>query len=431
MMNPVDRVSRCVRTVARVTVFMAALTLLGSTLPAQPLAEGHGKFLGSCTGSTIPDDFDFYWNQVTPENAGKWGSVETGRDVYQWDNLDGIYNYAKDRGIPFRLHVLVWGKQQPGWITGIDSTEQAEEVEEWIRLAGERYPDADYVEVVNEAIEWSPYDYYPSYRDALGGAGETGWDWVIWAFEKARLHFPNSKLLINEYQIFGGNKSIGTYLKIIDLLKERNLIDGLCEQGHFLESTGVRTIQSRLDQLAATGLPIQISEYDVKFADDAKQLAKFREQFPVLWEHPAVEGITFWGYKEGQLWRTDAHLVRSDGSERPALEWLRQYLSSTGVHETAGSLPADGILLPNYPNPFNPRTTIAYRLARPCLVKLTIVNSLGETVRTLAGVRKGAGTHFLSWDATDEAGRSVPSGVYYFRLETEGSDHYRKMLLLR
>ena len=67
---------------------------------AQPLADGQSKFLGCCIGYTTHSNFDDYWNQVTPENAGKWGSVEYAQDSYNWTQLDNIYSYAKNKGFP-------------------------------------------------------------------------------------------------------------------------------------------------------------------------------------------------------------------------------------------------------------------------------------------------------------------------------------------
>ncbi|MDZ7288746.1 MAG: endo-1,4-beta-xylanase [candidate division KSB1 bacterium] len=316
-------------------IIWVCLTLFGSSLFSQPLATGHEKFIGNVIAFSIPSSFEAYWNQVTPENAGKWGSVEGIRDNYNW-GVDLSYNYAKQRGIPFKWHTLIWGQQQPSWISALGSQEKAEEVEEWIRLVGERYPDIDLVDVVNEPLpSHNPPDGQSgraNYKDALGGNGQTGYDWVIWAFQKARQYLPHAKLLINDFGIINDNGATTTYLQIINLLKDRNLIDGIGVQGHRFEfeNAPVNTLKANLDRLAATGLPIYISEFDVapgNVVNDATQLAEYQRIFPTLWEHPGVKGITLWGYIEGQVWQTASYLVRSDGTERPALQWLRQYLS--------------------------------------------------------------------------------------------------------
>ena len=100
-------------------IILICVTLFGSQSFAQPLATGHSKFLGDAADSP-PASFDTYWNQITPENAGKWLSVEGTRDSYSWGGADQSYNYAKQRGFPFKWHNLIWGQQQPSWISSLD-----------------------------------------------------------------------------------------------------------------------------------------------------------------------------------------------------------------------------------------------------------------------------------------------------------------------
>jgi len=313
---------------------------------SQPLATGHSKFLGSADDGAVKASFDTYWNQLTPENSGKWASVEGSRDYYNWGTLDLAYNYAKQRGFPFKLHTLVWGQQQPSWISNLSSQEKAEEVEEWIRLVGERYPDIELIDVVNEALpSHNPPDGQngrANYKDALGGNGQTGYDWVIWAFEKARQYLPNTKLLINDYGIINNNSSTTAYLQIINLLKDRGLIDGIGVQGHRFEfeSADTTTLKNNLTRLADTGLPIYISEFDLGnigdtgTPNDAVQLQLYQKIFPLLWNHPGVQGITLWGYVQNNIWQGTCYLIRSDGSERPAMEWLRSFLTLPGSYRS-------------------------------------------------------------------------------------------------
>ena len=293
------------------------------------IAKGASKFLGNIIENPVPPNFTEYWDQVTPENAGKWGRVEEKENVFYWAGLDSIYNFALKHGIKFKFHNLVWGKQQPDWIKNLDSAQQVMQVKKWIDLAGKRYPKADFVDVVNEPIRTAYDTKNPPYYKAIGGAGKTGWDWVIWSFEQARTAFPHSKLILNEFNILNGKKPIKTFIHIIDLLKERNLIDGIGCQGHFMEGTDSSTIRSNLNLLAKTGLPIYISEYDVNENSDAGQLKIIKEQFPVFWDSPYVKGITFWGYIQNRIWRKDAYLVRADGTERPALKWLKKFVSGS------------------------------------------------------------------------------------------------------
>ena len=297
---------------------------------AQPLAANKSKFVGNVIGngfSIREANFKKYWNQVTAENAGKWGSVEFSPGTYSWTQLDNIYNFAKNNGFLYRHHTLVWGNQEPGFIAGLDSASQYQEVENWIMAVGQRYPDVDFCDVVNE-----PLHAPPSYKNALGGDGVTGWDWVIKSFELAREHLsPNTQLHLNEYSVINDGNANARYIEIVNLLKERGLIDGIGVQGHNFEVNGgasMTTLHNNLSNLAATGLPIYITEFDIKQSDDNIQLQRYQAIFPVLFEHPGVYGITLWGYVQFEIWQQNAYLVTERLAERPAMQWLRTYVAS-------------------------------------------------------------------------------------------------------
>ena len=58
--------------------------------------------------------FSDHWDQITPENAGKWGEVQcTADSAFNWGALDAIYDYTEQKGIIFKEHTFVWGAQQP------------------------------------------------------------------------------------------------------------------------------------------------------------------------------------------------------------------------------------------------------------------------------------------------------------------------------
>ena len=324
------------------SAFFPILTILfSSVIFGQPLADGKDKFLGNIIGNglNIPSDFSNYWNQVTAENAGKWANVERNQDDYYWTQLDSIYNYAIKHNFPYKHHTLIWGNQQPRWINELDSAEQYNQIVEWISLVGQRYPKADFCDVVNEALpDHNPPDggrRRANYKLALGGDGITGWDWVINSFKLARKYLPNTKLLINDYGILNSTENTNAYIKLISILKNSSLIDGIGCQAHGFEETSATLIKSNLDKLAETGLPIYITEFDINIQDDEQQKAKYEELFPVIWEHPAVKGITLWGYIQHRTWKPYTYLLTSKLVERPAMKWLRSYLLSSS--KTSGS----------------------------------------------------------------------------------------------
>ncbi|MDD4050488.1 MAG: FlgD immunoglobulin-like domain containing protein [candidate division Zixibacteria bacterium] len=93
--------------------------------------------------------------------------------------------------------------------------------------------------------------------------------------------------------------------------------------------------------------------------------------------------------------------------------------------------PTSFSLSANYPNPFNPGTTIEYMLDRRAHVKIEIFNILGQAVRTLVDETKPAGSYQTEWDGADDSGRPVPTGVYLYRMQTDGLAQAKKMLLLK
>ena len=101
------------------------------------------------------------------------------------------------------------------------------------------------------------------------------------------------------------------------------------------------------------------------------------------------------------------------------------------VEATAlGSLPATSGLDPNFPNPFNAGTQIAYRLGTSGPARLEIYNTLGQSVRALVDEVQAAGAHRVHWDARDGGGQAVGAGVYLIRLRYPGGSQTRRMLYL-
>jgi endo-1,4-beta-xylanase len=407
----------------------------GPVWEGPPLATNQPKFVGNIYSGAQVQNFEAYWNQVSPENAGKWGSVEGIRDNMNWGGLDIAYNLAKDNDFPFHFHVLVWGAQQPAWIDTLPPAEQLEEIIEWFEAVAARYDDIDYLEVVNEPLPGhNPPDgtgNRANYKEALGGDGETGWDWVVNAFQMARDIFPSeTKLMINDFNIISSTSNTAQYLGLIRLLQSQDLIDIIGVQGHAFTTTAPTvTMKRNLDSLATTGLPIQVTELDIDGPSDAIQLQDYQRIFPALYEHPGVEGITLWGWRPG-LWRASANLVNNDGSERPALEWLRTYLDTVDVTISSiaesNQIPLEFYLSNNYPNPFNPSTTINFDLPKNCNVKLVVYDVMGRKVSEILKANMNAGHHNVTYNAS-----KLSSGLYYYRLEAGEFVSVKKMMLIK
>lgn len=101
----------------------------------------------------------------------------------------------------------------------------------------------------------------------------------------------------------------------------------------------------------------------------------------------------------------------------------------SAVEETA---PIRIALVGNHPNPFNPRTTIAFELPQAQTISLRIYDLAGRLVATpLEGDLIGAGRHEIGWQGRDSQGREVPAGIYLYRLEAEGYVETKRMVLVK
>jgi endo-1,4-beta-xylanase len=330
------------------------------TRPAgSPLAAGQPKYLGSAhSAGQASLNFAAYWNQVTPENGGKWGTAQPtspfgpadqgyptlANPQFNWTQATGAYNQARTTGAAFKWHTLFWGNQQPAWIESLPVAKQQEAIRIWLAAIAAQFPDIEQIDVVNEPLHDPPRGATNgNYIDALGGSGDSGWDWIINAFTLAREYFPNAKLVLNDYSITNDGNATTNYLTIIGLLQSRGLIDQIGIQGHAFEFNynnlpqSAATHRGNLARLAATGLPIYVTEFDIDGADatwglpdDPAQLLRYQTLFPVFWESPAVKGVTLWGYMQNSHWRSGfgAWLMYTNGAERPALQWLVRYVEN-------------------------------------------------------------------------------------------------------
>ena len=305
------------------------------------LSTNPDKFLGNITtgwnSDMDTDGFIFadYWNQVTPENATKWGSVEGDRQgKFNWGGADKAAKYAKEHGFPFKFHTLVWGSQYPNWMNNLSTEKQYEAIVEWMDEAKKHYPDLPVIDVVNEAIS----GHAPApYKAALGGDGKTGYDWIIKAFEMAHERWPDAVLVYNDYNTFQWNTD--QFIDLVRTIRDAGApVDAYGCQSHDLTGCSASTLKASMKKLQdALKMPMYVTEYDIGTSNDNDQLRDYKAQIPLLWEADYCAGVTLWGWIYGKTWTTDGNsgLIKNK-NERPAMEWLREYMQ-TDAAKTAKS----------------------------------------------------------------------------------------------
>ena len=320
---------------------VAAFGLFATAASAQ-LSTNPDKFLGNITTSYQIDygDEPFYtlWNQITPENESKWDHIQGGGyGNYNWTDCDRIYKYAKEHGFPFKFHTLVWGSQYPKWMDDLSEEEQLTAIEKWMNAVKNKYPTLAMIDVVNEAV---PGHAPAPYKNALGGDGATGYDWIIKAFEMAHERWPNAILIYNDYNTFQWNTD--QFIELVTTLRDAGApIDAYGCQSHDLTYCDLTTFKNAMTKIQnALKMPMYISEYDIATENDADQLKYYKEQLPVMWEADYCAGVTLWGYIYGKTWTSNGNsgLIR-DGKDRPAMTWLREYMQTDKAKQAKSPFP--------------------------------------------------------------------------------------------
>ena len=107
------------------------------------------------------------------------------------------------------------------------------------------------------------------------------------------------------------------------------------------------------------------------------------------------------------------------------------YSNSIGVDNRSETFPQGFVLEQNFPNPFNPSTTLRYELPEDGLVNVTIYDMMGRQVSTLLSSHQTAGYKSIQWNATNDFGKPVSAGVYLYQIQAGEFVQTKKMVLLK
>ncbi len=415
----------------QLSYILVLMTLINHASFAQ-LAECKQKYLGNIVAGYVPGHYTQYWNAVTAENGCKWGSIERTRGQFNWGDADRAYKLAQDNGFEFRYHAIAWGSQYPTWFEGLSEADSKAELNDYMAAIANRYPNIDQIDVLNENVRTHAAGT-PFFRNQLGGAGSTGYDWIVWLFERARFYFPNSKLIINDYGLVNDQSAIREQMAVIEVLKARGLVDGFGTQSHEfnINNLSAAQLKSSLDLMASTGIPIYVTELDIS-GNDQQQLERYQRLFPVYWNHPDVAGITLWGTVIGETWKDNTGLISRDGNtKRPAFNWLVEYMNSqpdvcnTGAPTVTITAPEDNS---SYESPANVTLTADASDSDGQVVSVSfydgeeLIGTDNSSPFSVDWVTAATGSHIIKAVATDNEGNmgedkitvqiNVPQGPY-------------------
>lgn len=323
-----------------------------------PIGKCKGKYLGNITAGSVHSNYTANWNQMTMENESKWQSVEGTKGSFNFTGSDRGFNWAKNNGGLFKYHTLMWGAQTPGWVANATTADIQAEIPKYFKAVADHYDPMGglkLIDVLNEPINTAVASNLKNaltagYQAEPANANDKNnqYGWAIWCFQLARKYFPNSVLLINEYNVeMNWNNCRTPYIAMSNAIKnapnltdgKKNLIDGVGLQAHGIENLTAANFKACIDEIwNKSGLPVHITEFDATAdPNEAKQQSVYSTLVPVAWEHAHVAGITFWGYIQGQTWiggnkatgasGTDSGIMYANGNDRPAMTWLRQYFA--------------------------------------------------------------------------------------------------------
>jgi endo-1,4-beta-xylanase len=271
-----------------------------------------GRLSEELYAATLAREF----NQVEPENAMKFGSIQPTETGFNYGPADAIVAFAKAHHMAVRGHTLVWHKQNPGWIVrGTFTPEQlSAALQEHIRSLVGHYAGEVYAwDVVNEAFNDDGTLRSTIWRDTPG-IGLAGTAYVEQAFRWAHEADPKALLFYNDYSAETVNAKSDAIYKMVQDFRARGVpISGVGLQMH-LTARGIALdrLETNIKRIGELGLQVQITEFDMRLPVDAagvataealaKQAEVYRDITTLCLKYPQCTAIQIWGFTDKYSW---------------------------------------------------------------------------------------------------------------------------------
>ncbi|WP_213005912.1 endo-1,4-beta-xylanase [Paractinoplanes toevensis] len=327
-----------------VVMVMPDANAAASTLGAA--AAQSGRYFGTAIAASRLSDSTYStvaareFNMITAENEMKPDATEPNRGQFNFNSGDQIYNWATQRGLKVRGHTLAWHAQQPGWMQSLSGSSLRQAMIDHINGVMAHYKGKLAAwDVVNEA-----FNEDGSRRSSnLQGTGN---DWIEVAFRTARTADPSVKLCYNDYNIenWSYGKTQGVYNMIRDFKSRGVPIDCVGLQTHFTGGSSLPSnFQTTLSSFAALGVDVALTEVDVTNASTTQYAGLTQACINV----PRCIGITVWGVRDGDSWRSGESplLFDNSGNKKAAYTSVLNALNSAGPSPTTS--PTGGTTSPS------------------------------------------------------------------------------------
>jgi endo-1,4-beta-xylanase len=284
----------------------------GTTLGAS--AAEKGRYFGTAIAAGRMSDSTYIgianreFNMITAENEMKWDATEPNQNQFSYGRGDQILNWARSNGKQVRGHALLWHAQMPGWAQNLSGSALRNAAINHVTKVATYYRGKIHSwDVVNEAFA---DDGRGSRRDS--SLQRTGNDWIEAAFRAARAADPGAKLCYNDYNTDGINaKSTGVYNMVRDFKARGVPIDCVGFQSH-LGTSLPGDYQANLQRFADLGVDVQITELDIQ--QGSNQANMYAAVTNACLAVARCNGITVWGVRDSDSWRTGANPLLFDAS---------------------------------------------------------------------------------------------------------------------
>jgi GH35 family endo-1,4-beta-xylanase len=311
---------------AAVTMKTILTTIIGAILTIGIHAGPNGKlsFFGGVTDPNVnafPDTIFTslgIYNQATAIYSDLQYAMQTGPNSFNWSSFDAMTSFCVSNNLKRTWYGMFAAAVTQPWLDGNGLSGQAlvTACTNFVAAAAARSPDIPYINFCNEGILHS--DASGTMQQAFGGAGATGYNWIINIGKLFRQYFPNARLGVNDYNFesagndlpYSDNGSYGNdvtqlpkMLNAIRILKQAGVIDWVGMEAYSLETVSSANLTSAFNQIGALGVNIILTEFSPDAyvgpgADPNKVSADWQRLFPLCYGNQYVIGVTGpWDYR--------------------------------------------------------------------------------------------------------------------------------------